>query len=141
MGSRGPAPKPPAQRRRRNKPPETLKITAPEAPEIPELPFVGTPQPFTLRWWETVWRSPMASRYVDGDVPALIRLAQLVDSVARGQSNAQEMAEIRQLEDRFGLNPMARKRLGWEVIDDEPAEGVEHPPNVTDLKKWQQRLA
>jgi hypothetical protein len=39
--------------------------------------------PYTRRWWRTVWASPMAAAWLDADLPALVRLAQLVDLTAR----------------------------------------------------------
>lgn len=69
----------------------------------------------TREWWKTLWASPMAVAYVAADVPTLIRLARLVDDANRGEATAAIHAEIRQLEDRFGLSPMARRRLQWEI--------------------------
>jgi len=59
----------------------------------------------------------MATTYVDADVPVLRRLAALIDQFSRAPDN-KLLAEIRQLEDRFGLSPMARRKLEWEI---EPA--------------------
>jgi hypothetical protein len=67
------------------------------------------------RWWRLVWASPMAAVWLAADVPALERLARLLDKRERGSGPAAELAEIRQLEDRFGLSPLARRRLQWEV--------------------------
>lgn len=89
----------------------------------------------TREWWVRLWRAPLAATYEASDVPALARLASLHDErtrcmqVARkgrltigsqGQAVINPLykhvsvldAEIRQLEDRFGLSPMARLRLG-----------------------------
>jgi hypothetical protein len=57
----------------------------------------------------------MAAVWLEADVPALVRLAGLVDQVGSGESSAVVLSEIRQLEDRFGLNPLARRRLQWEL--------------------------
>ena len=69
----------------------------------------------TREWWRTIWRSPMSSVYLDADRPALERLAGLIDRASRGEPSGRLLAEIRMLEDRFGLNPIARRRLQWEV--------------------------
>jgi hypothetical protein len=37
-------------------------------------------------WWGTVWGSPMAAVYVDADVPALRRLASLIDQVTTSRN-------------------------------------------------------
>lgn len=85
--------------------------------------------------WATFWQSKAASLVMDADMPALERLFQLLDERERCQKSANGGrlvegsqgqpvlnplykhlavidAEIRQLEDRFGLTPMARLKLG-----------------------------
>jgi hypothetical protein len=57
----------------------------------------------------------MAAAWLPSDVPVLVRLARIVEADGRGQATASLLAEARQLEDRFGLSPMARRRLQWEV--------------------------
>jgi hypothetical protein len=57
----------------------------------------------------------MATEWIAADEDTLIRLAYMLDAEARGQANATLRGEIRHLEDRFGLSPMARRKLGWEV--------------------------
>jgi hypothetical protein len=84
-------------------------------------------------WWETVWSSPMAAVYLEADVPALTRLAALVDQTAKGDVGANVLAEIRQLEDRFGLTPLARRRLQWEI---EQATPVDRPASEGQNERW-----
>jgi len=57
----------------------------------------------------------MAGIYLEVDQAALVRLAGLVDRASRGEAGATVLAEVRQLEDRFGLSPLARRRLQWEL--------------------------
>jgi hypothetical protein len=57
--------------------------------------------------------------YLDADIPALSRLAVLVDRAASGELGERVLGEMRLLEDRFGLNPVSRRRLGWEVGTDQ----------------------
>jgi len=57
----------------------------------------------------------MSVTWIEADVPTLKRLAVLVELVGRGQVSAMILSEIRQLEDRFGLSPLARRRLEWEL--------------------------
>jgi hypothetical protein len=68
--------------------------------------------------------------FVKADTWALTRLCSLVDERDRFQRGERERfdgdAEIRQLEDRFGLSPLARRRLAWEIDDPETAV---QPPN------------
>lgn len=93
-------------------------------PRVPDLPDLGddhTWHRLTRAWWRNVWRSPMASEYLDTDRDGLVRLAILVNAyyVAPGIKLA---AEIRQQEARFGLSPVDRSRLQWEVQKGEEAE-------------------
>jgi hypothetical protein len=56
----------------------------------------------------------MAAAYLEVDMGALLRLAELVELQARGDLTL--LAEIRQLEDRFGLTPKSRQLLQWQVL-------------------------
>lgn len=110
----GPPPRHAAQRRRQNR--TSRQILPPEGPEsVPALPGRSKMLASTRAWWEAVWRSPMAHAYIEADALALQRLAQMIDLAARGEANAALLTEIRQLEDRMGLSPMARRRLEWEI--------------------------
>src|SRR5436309_546039 len=122
----GPAPKPTGARRRRNKGGSAVKLAATAkvrhgVAQLPALPGARELLPSTREWWKTVWASPMAAVYLEADVPALARLATLVDRQERGEAGSRLLGEIRSLEDRFGLSPLARRRLQWEV---EQASGV-----------------
>jgi len=111
----GPVPKPPGQRRRRNKAVKAEQLPAISAKATPILPDSDGLLERTREWWKTVWSSPMAAVFLEADVAALARLASLVNRVHRGESSARLLGEIRALEDRFGLSPLARRRLQWEV--------------------------
>lgn len=113
-------PKPPGQRRRRNA----------EQAQWRALPFEGRrgrppalprKRPAWLKltrdWWGAIWASPMATAWLPSDVPTLYRLARIMEADNRGEATASLLAEARQLEDRFGLSPMARRRLQWEVAN------------------------
>jgi hypothetical protein len=67
--------------------------------------------------WRALWRAPEASRWRDVDRGALTRVVELA---ATKTDDVKLLAELRQLEDRFGLSPHARKVLGWQDVD-EPA--------------------
>ena len=105
--------------------------------ELPE----GIPwHDLTRAWWDTIWSSPMADEWVDGDVPALIRIARLdhdfwtVDDAKTATSIA---AEIRQQQGRFGLTPFDRRSLQWEI---QRVEGKKKPEPVVD-ERGRPRLA
>ena len=111
MGVRGPIPKPAEERVRRNKPPEKTSLEPRRGP-APDLGFVDASES-TVEWWATVWASPMASAWLPSDVPVLRRLAVLLEAVMV-EPKMGLLQEIRHLEDRFGLSPLARTRLQWE---------------------------
>ena len=125
---KGPQPKHPDKRQRRNTPKlvvvESLHPSAPDG-LLPE----------TEAGWDDYWGSDVARAVSVEDLPALIRLFRLRDEWERarimiassgevvpgsmGQSVLNPLyrrldaagGEIRQLEDRFGANPMSRARL------------------------------
>lgn len=79
-------------------------------------------RPPTVAWWETIWASPMANEWVDADVPDLMAIAVLVDEFwTFGDSKIH--AEIRMASREFGLSPLSRRQLQWEIVRVEEAEG------------------
>jgi hypothetical protein len=125
-----PLPKPPGLRQRRNRE-STRALLPPEAEsaaaDVPELPALGRNAKWhemVLRWWDAVWKSPMASEYLTADKEALFVLARLHQDfwTAKGRKERQQAAaEIRQQGVRFGLSPIDRRRLQWEVEKGEQA--------------------
>jgi hypothetical protein len=69
----------------------------------------------TLKSWEHAWQSPMASRWLDADAPALGRLAIVWDEFYKAPGDPKLLAEARLQEQRFGLSPLDRSRLEWQV--------------------------
>ncbi len=127
MGGKGPAPKPSNIRQRRNKKATATTLQAPEDntnTEYPELLSTYDDHqwhPLTLVWWRHIWESPMAPEYLQTDIDGLNRLAFLVDSYYK-KPDVEAMREIRLQEARFGLSPVDRSRLQWEVQKGEEAE-------------------
>lgn len=121
-------PKHPSQRRRRNKPPvppRTLDAKA-KPKKVPVLPGQGWTA-YAREYWKTIWSSPMATQYIAADVPALVRLTQLAERVGQGTIGVAALGEMRQLEDRFGLSPLARRRLSIDISTDLLATPAEAP--------------
>ena len=135
MSSRGPTPKLPERRQRANRRGLGLVVAPLPAPQpLPEPPR-GLLKPVRDQW-AAFWRSPVAAAIDrDSDLAAIRRLWTLYDERERayrgyrkcrivagstGQPVANPLArvmatldgEIRNLEDRFGLTPMSRLRLG-----------------------------
>ena len=90
------------------------------APAIPN-PDGREWHPLTVASWHRAWRSEMASQWLETDGDGLGRLALLWDLFYK-QPAPQIMAEIRLQEQRFGLSPLDRSRLQWEVSRAEGAE-------------------
>jgi hypothetical protein len=70
--------------------------------------------PATVAWWADLWRSPMAGEFVESDRHGLLILAILVDQFHRTPSTSLA-AEIRLQRQCFGLSPLDRRRLEWEI--------------------------
>jgi hypothetical protein len=80
----------------------------------------------------------MATIWLDADVPALVRLARMIDLANTGAANGVMLSEIRQLEDRFGLSSRSRRLLQWETgaAGDGPPAGENDPNVVVDMERW-----
>ena len=116
--------KPAYLRQRRNKKSTAAKLTIPDAAvDVPEIPNPDERawHPLTLSWWRHVWESPMAGEYIPTDVDGLGRLALLIDTYYQAPK-AVTLAEVRLQEARFGLSPLDRSRLSWEITKAEAAE-------------------
>lgn len=133
MAGRGPAPRPAHMRQRRNKKVGAATLPAPEPDQVkkPKTPILQNPDKrkfhrLTRAWWKRVWESPMAGEYLPTDIDGLARLAILVDNFYNSPSK-ELLAEIRLQEARFGLSPVDRSRLQWEVAKGEEAERKRKP--------------
>lgn len=127
----GPIPKSPSKRQRRNKSVTAATLTETAAlMKAPALPDLGREwHPMTRAWWSDsvtgIWASPMAKEYDNSDVHGLFSLAMLVDdfwSALLADDRKQLMAEIRLQSQRYGLSPIDRRRLQWEIARGEDAE-------------------
>lgn len=122
----GPLPKDPASRRRRNASPSAARVLPVEGYQgpVPEWPM-GRCVKSVARVWEQLWRKPQATAWVDlGYEFSVARLAQLMVAAMKPNAPTQVLSEVRQIEDRLGLNPAAMQRLRWEVEDPGQADVV-----------------
>jgi hypothetical protein len=69
----------------------------------------------------------MASRWLATDVAVFGRPALLWDEFYRTPTTASLLAEVRLQEQRFGLSPLDRARLGWSVAQDESGNARQSP--------------
>lgn len=112
----GPAPKPSGLRQRRNK--ATTATTLPMDPGVtapPPPPGLGKR---ATEWWIRAWASPMAREWLSSDIPGLELVAELWDGLYKSDTPSLKVklaGEIRLQEARFGLSPMDRRRLQYEI--------------------------
>ncbi len=128
---RGPNPKPDHLRQRRNKTPGAAQLGTVEAAlenEVPPMPQRADGEswhPMVCDWWESVWKSPMASEYLDADMKGgLYLLADLYQArwMTTDTSELVKLAaEIRLQAVGFGLTPIDRSRLRWSIEQGETA--------------------
>jgi hypothetical protein len=118
----GPLPKP-IGRGRAKSGPGARKLRQVEAPAAPKLPFqVSKP---TSDWWSAIWSSPMAAEWEPSDVHGLFMLADLMDAywcAPDAGTKAKLSTEIRLQSQRYGLSPIDRRRLQWEIAQPKAAE-------------------
>lgn len=83
--------------------------------KMPELPKRRRKwRPETLAWWEDIWSSPMASEFIKVDIHGLYILADLIDCYWR-EHNATLATEIRLQRQCYGMTPIDRRRLQWNI--------------------------
>lgn len=115
----GPAPKDPAARRRRN---ATVGKTI-----LPAGGRVGDPPAWPLARaeaepWVSLWATPQAAAWETlGWTRVVARYAILIEAIEsdEGVPPAALLGEVRQIEDRLGLNPKAMRSLLWEVASED----------------------
>jgi hypothetical protein len=126
----GPPPKPAHLRQRTNKKAGAAMLEAAlSGVNVPEIPNPDGREwhPLTIQSWHDAWTSEMAGKWLVSDTNGLGRVAVLWDDFYK-TGDAKVMAEIRLQEQRFGLSPLDRSRLQWEVVRAEEAEQKRRPP-------------
>lgn len=113
----GPAPKPNA--RRRNARPDWVTLPAEgRSGKAPAWPLSGR----APAGWAELWRLPQAVMWERDNAAVQVATYLMTrnsahDALERGEPNAALLSELRQIEDRLGLSPMALKRLQWEISE------------------------
>lgn len=133
----GPIPKPATMRQRRNKSATSATLPAEVSRKrVPSLPKRADQRwhKLTRSWWKDIWVSPMASEFLQSDIHGLYILADLVDQYWNRPSK-DLAAEIRLQRQCFGLTPIDRRRLQWEVERGEKAEERRRPPKPPEEAK------
>lgn len=126
----GPSPKPASQRRRRNVASTARTLALIEQPlPAPTLPMRQDDESWNvnaLAFWQDLWASPMAPEYDRSDLHGLYMIADLIHIYWTTPSTSaikkKELAsEIRLQRQAFGLSPIDRRRLQWEIEKAEEA--------------------
>ena len=112
MGGRGPAPKPAATRVRRNRPTGARTFELDASPGVPALPDRYDQR--TRAWWEAVKSSPMREEYTSSDWQGLLAVAALLE-LWWVTADPKALTEWRAGCREFGLTPIARRSLAWEI--------------------------
>ena len=121
MGGRGPAPKPAATRVRRNRTTGARTLEMDGDASVPALPDRYDQR--TRTWWEAVQSSPMAEEYTESDWQGLLAVAALLE-LWWITADPKALAEWRVQCREYGLTPIARRSLAWEI---RRADGISAP--------------
>jgi len=131
----GRIPKPEGQRRNPN-PVLGGKIrrisAAGHAAKAPKWPLPN-PSKRELELWAQLWRTPVSAAWKFSWVNVVARYVHLL-AVAEGpKAPGVVLIEVRQLEDRLGLSPMALLRLRIEIVEDDDPPADQR--NVLDVRE------
>jgi hypothetical protein len=137
MAGRGPAPKDPKTRARRNKPATPAKTVTAPARKVPQPPLPrltvnkmidGTDVQVeyewperTKAWWEMWGASPLSKDFIANDWSELLDTARLHAQFWSGDSKV--AAELRLRVAKFGATPEDRARLRIDLTPPEPSGG------------------
>ncbi|MHA0288281.1 phage terminase small subunit [Mycobacterium sp. C3-094] len=123
----GPPPKDPSVRARTNKTVTRAVLEKParRSVRIPPLPRTIDWYPEVKAWWKDLWESEPRKEWIDVDIHLLYVAARLYQMMLDPETKvtaAKALAgEYRQILVQFGLTPMARRSLQWEVLRVEDA--------------------
>lgn len=148
----GPPPNPNA--RRRNARPDWISLPATgREGEVPEYPIPAPAgknedeqaafdahRAAVLDVWADLWTSPQAVAWEAlGWTRVVARYADNLVASERPGSSVALLAEVRQMEDRLGLTPMAMKRLQWNIVGT-AAQDNDGEADVARLDDYRARL-
>jgi hypothetical protein len=120
MAGRGPAPKDPSRRARRNADPVATTLLRFEAAEQPELPEDMEWPAATRRWWRMWGESPQAEHFGSTDWDFLLDTALIHAATWSGSTTA--ATELRLRVAKFGATPEDRARLRMQFAQADEAD-------------------
>lgn len=129
MAGMGPAPKPDAQRRRRNSPTFDWTVLPSEgrSDPPPPLPLWKSWSEATTVAWAEWWATPQATAW-DQSGRSLWRWLLLFERmVTEPDAPVTVHAQLQGIEDRHGFTPAAMLKLRWRIVEDELAVQREQP--------------
>ena len=131
MPGRGPTPKDPEKRQRRNAASEVTVAGKPvPAPKLQQASWL----PETKRWWRAWLEAPQSATFLSTDWSRLSMVSRLVDVYYR-EPKASVMAEIRLCEAGLGATLVDRARLHLNVSPDAPPTSPEDATRRADPRK------
>lgn len=120
----GPAPKANSVRRGGNVRTDTLSTALRVLPRTgragdpPPWPFGARPAKTVADVWAHLWSLPQAVAWEEMAAERVVaRYCRVLLAAERPKATAAHLQEVRQLEDRLGLSPMAMLRLRWSIGD------------------------
>lgn len=127
MAGRGPQPKDPSKRVRRNADPSPTTILRFEEAQQPDLPDSMPWPDETLKWWE-MWRdSPQAEHFGSTDWAFLLDTA-VLHALLWGNGDHSVMPELRLRVAKFGATPEDRARLRMQFAEADEADSKRSKP-------------
>lgn len=149
MAGRGPAPKPAEQRRRRNAPSSGEWVDLPRSGRsgpAPKWMLPGKPSTEVARLWRWAWSTPQATRWEGLALePFVARWAMLTVEATRLDDLGAErvkgvFAELRQIEDRLGLNPKGLQDRRWRLAAEADTTPADKPGTVTRMDRYRDKV-
>lgn len=134
-------PPPNPNARRRNARPEWRRLPSAGRRGDPPPFELARPSRAELELWRSLWATPQAAAWEElGWNRSVARYTRLVVQAEKPRASTRLLAEVRQMEDRLGLNPMAIRRLAWTIVDEAPQEENAGGDAIADLDAYRERL-
>lgn len=129
------------------RPPARVLPAAGRKGRAPAWPLEGK----APKQWARVWKAPQAVVWEEMRLHAVVARYALLLAVVEHRWDSEEgtpitasalsnaWSEVRQMEDRLGLSPLAMMRMEWEVREDEaaaPQASGSSTAEVTQLDRW-----
>lgn len=148
MAGRGPAPKPADQRRRRNSPMGGEWVELPRegrSGAAPKWMLPGKPSAEVARLWRWAWATPQATMWEGLALePFVARWCVLTVDIHGGDLGATalmaSLPELRQIEDRLGLNPKGLQDRRWRLAGEVERQDADKPGTVTRLDRYRDKV-